>query len=165
MTHLKIVAFDPGVHVGIAWRDDNGKLGATMIYNNLVLTYKYIINRPDVVVFEDFETSGNISKDGLYTVRVVGGIQALCLEHHVPCVLQIPQARYSTMDEAKAYIKRTLGRGKYTPHHIDALAHLLAYESRQHIPPPRMLPTGVVRQTKPAQRTTLGSRIRNDLTR
>lgn len=85
---LQILSFDPGPHCGLAWRNPDDTLDARMIYNDLHETFKFITSNPHpkVVVFEDFQTAGNISKDGLYTVRLIGGIQALCLIYNVPAV-------------------------------------------------------------------------------
>lgn len=130
----QIVSLDPGLHVGIAWRNPDGTLDATMIYLDLQRTYKFLLDNPHpkICVFEDFQTAGNISKDGLYTVRVIGGIQTLCLEHNIPCVLQIPSARYSFRDDAAAYLTRLRGsKRRWVVHEMDALAHLLAFENRQ----------------------------------
>lgn len=129
-----IVWFDPGEHVGIAWRNPDGTLDAKMLHFDLPNTYAFITKppHPKIVGFEDFETAGNISKAGLYTVRVVGGIQALCLHYNIPCVLQIPQARYAFRTEAANILtaQRKSSR-KWVVHEMDALAHLLAFEQRQ----------------------------------
>lgn len=128
-----IVAYDPGPHCGIAWRDDAGVLQATMIYDNIILAFNYIRTRPRAVVVEDFQTKGNISKDGLYTVRLIGGIQAMCLEYKVPLTIHIPQARYLFLPEARVYLRSIRGRKPFTDHELDATAHLLTYESRSTI--------------------------------
>lgn len=131
---LQILSFDPGPHCGLAWRNPDDTLDARMIYNDLHETFKFITSNPHpkVVVFEDFQTAGNISKDGLYTVRLIGGIQALCLIYNVPAVLQIPQARYAFRTEAANILtaQRKSSR-KWVVHEMDALAHLLAFEQRQ----------------------------------
>lgn len=129
-----IVWFDPGEHVGIAWRNPDGTLDAKMLHFDLPGTFAFITKPPypKVVGFEDFQTAGNISKAGLYTVRVIGGIQALCLHLNIPCVLQIPQARYPFLVEAGNYLTKLRGNPRrWIVHEKDALAHLMAYEQRQ----------------------------------
>lgn len=129
----QIISFDPGLHVGVAWRNPDGTLDASMIYLDLPRTFKLLTDNPHpkICVFEDFQTAGNISKDGLYTVRVIGGIQALCSHFNIPCVLQIPQARYPFRTEAANILTaQRRSKRKWVVHEMDALSHLLAYESR-----------------------------------
>jgi hypothetical protein len=125
-----IVAYDPGNHCGISWRNPDGTLDAVMIYEDWPATLKFIKERPKLVVYEDFQTAGNIDKHGLYTVRLIGAIEAMCLEFQVPCTVQIPQARYAFRNEAAAYLKSLRGKRRYVVHEMDATAHLLAYEQR-----------------------------------
>ena len=148
-----IVAYDPGEHVGVAWRNLDGTLDATMIHFNLPLSYSFISDMPDIVVYEDFETS-TIDKHGLYTVRVVGGIQALCTHLKIPCVVQIPQARYPFREEAAAYLRNLRKSRKFVTHEMDALAHLLAYENRQK---------NNERRTQPTRPKEIAARLREGL--
>lgn len=130
---LKTVAFDPGNHCGIAWRNEDGTEDATMIYENLILTMKFITDKPEVVVYEDFKAE-KIDEYGLYTVRLIGWIQAMCWYHKVPCVCHTPQTRYPYIAQARSYLKRTRLSKGYTAHERDALAHLYAYEARNSRP-------------------------------
>ena len=75
------------------------------------------------VICENFATAGRISTYGLHTVRIIGGIQALCWNKNIPLVLRMPQHRYSKQKLANASpIPKTI-------HEKDALAHLLSWEA------------------------------------
>jgi len=89
-----------------------------------------LIKQAELVVVETFSTSGNISTDGLYTVRLIGGILAIAAEHRVPLVEHVPQVRYPYLMAAKAHLDSTRLSGRYSEHELDATAHLLAFEDR-----------------------------------
>lgn len=126
-----IVAFDPGNHTGIAWKDGD-VYGTNMIFEDLPRVYTYLVNKPKLVVVEQFYTPGNIDRHGLYTVRLIGGIQALCWLHHVPLVEHMPGPPQPLVEKARAWHKER--HLKYTQHHLDSLAHLWLYEEQQANP-------------------------------
>ena len=116
-----IIAIDPGVSTGIAWHDNSGYHSIVTRDEddvwNLLVGIKW-----SMVVYETFFTSGRISAPGLQTVRLIGGIQALCRHLKLPTHGQAPQQRYPFQDNAKAML-----RGRIV-HEQDAMAHLLRYE-------------------------------------
>lgn len=122
-----ILAIDPGGTTGVATRMPNGRIiaGAFKEHTDIYA----MLSNVDEVVIEGFYTAGRISRDGLHTVRIVGGVQALCWYLNKPCCLHMPHTRKPFIAQARAL----LGRG-VTPHEIDATAHLLAYE---HLQPSR----------------------------
>lgn len=73
------------------------------------------------VICENFTTAGRISTYGLLTVRIIGGIQALCWSKDIPLTMRMPQHRYS-----KQKLANTMAT---VIHERDALAHLLAWEA------------------------------------
>lgn len=130
---LDVLAIDPGNHTGVAYRTSNGKWAALMIYESPPRIFEFLKKKPMVLVIETFHTAGRISKDGLYTVRLIGGIEAIAYENGVPIVEHEPYIRMSYLQQAKELLLEQRGRRiGFTDHEMDALAHLLAYEDRRN---------------------------------
>lgn len=117
-----LLAIDPGVTTGVAL-----KVGEDRKTTNLksdVELFEFIL-MADEVVYENY-AGQIISKYGLHTVRLVGGIIALCWYLKKPCTRHAPVDRYPFMDKAKLILTH-----QHTQHELDALAHLLRYEHDQ----------------------------------
>jgi len=119
-----IISIDPGKTTGIAFKLTDG-IYRTIEAETQEDVWGYIYGYPTAlktVVIEQFVTGGRISKYGLATVELVGGVKALCHHLGIGCVVHTPGMRMAFIHEAKA-LKVTQG-----PHELDALAHLLRYE-------------------------------------
>lgn len=85
------------------------------------------------VICENFATSGMISREGLQTLRIIGGIQDACDAAGIPLTMEWPTERRWKLDDAAALLKawaKATGTIGITPHQKDALAHLLNWESK-----------------------------------
>jgi len=130
---VKVVGVDPGRTTGLAF--------VTLTPTSRVLHYadgerdvehvgrlllKWSSDNPDiVVVVEDFLGAGPRSADSNHTLKVVGFTYYLCQMEGIPSALVPPQARLSSMDDARALAQ---GRGV---HATDATAHALAWARRR----------------------------------
>lgn len=120
------IAIDPGQTTGIAVRMN---AGGGVVTNTCVVTsaeevWKYVAGLEwSAVIIERFATAGYLSKYGLHTIEIVGGVKALCYTRALKLVVHTPQFRYPYMTEAKAF----LADREHMVHEVDALAHLLAY--------------------------------------
>ena len=139
---MSLVAFDPGISTGCAIHTDeryhvaNGQTVVTpRQYITLVITEPHKLwevlegqNPVHCCIFENFASGGLISKDGQATLRLVGAIEAICYKMGIPVALQFPVERRGFIPIAREMLKQ---RGS-TPisHEVDALSHLLLYESR-----------------------------------
>lgn len=131
MIDKKLFSCDPGETTGMAfynpysmpnyWTDEAKSFDEVI---SIVLEFK-----PDVIVVERFATSGRISKYGLHTTELVGGLYALCVEHGWNFVRQTPQSRRSFLVDANEHDAPSLhGRSTHRGRHErDAFAHLLEY--------------------------------------
>lgn len=130
-----VLAIDPGArNIGMAWRlantiyhTDKGTVPADL--------YQFFgrTNKPDVVIIEKFAADA-ISKYGLATVRMVGGVEALCYTYGVALVQHEPQFRRAFLDIADNLLREILkrdGRKGIDDHERDALAHLLSWQELQ----------------------------------
>jgi hypothetical protein len=120
-----VCAIDPGGTTGIAIRlpteTDNLQ---TCVAKTPEELYD-LINRGHIthIVIETFQAQ-LISRHGLDTVEIVGGVKALCHVLNIELETHMPQDRYPFQQEAKQLLQ-----GKHTViHEQDALAHLLRYE-------------------------------------
>lgn len=122
---MQIVAVDVGNTAGIAIKLGSEYLTSTEVTPENVW-HLVADNEWDVVIYENFATSFHISKYGLYTVRLIGGIQAICMLKSTKCIGQQPQYRKAFQQQAHTFLKR-LNRS-FMVHEEDALAHLFAFE-------------------------------------
>lgn len=128
---MTILAIDPGVTTGVAISHDEGPHSTLVTRNPRDLWILFDKHKPSIVVYEDFNTPGKISKDGLFTVRLIGAIEVVCYERGIRTCLQYPHERYQFLTASKAILQAT--GNKFMEHQMDALAHLLVYEYRVSI--------------------------------
>lgn len=116
---VSIMAIDPGGTIGVAWRRaDRIHLAQLGSKEDLWTLIKEV--KPANVAYERFATAGRLSKYGLLTIEICGGVEALCWALDIPCFRQTPGQRYGLMKEAQQHRARV--------HETDALAHLLTWE-------------------------------------
>lgn len=129
-----IIAIDPGGTSGIAMREHDDSLSYIQLHKpgevyeflwRMLGSWKGEI--VEAIVCENFTTAGRISKDGLHTVRIIGGVQAIGIIKGVPVYTPEPSQRKMCKDEAE----RLAPKGYELRHQRDALMHLLAYEYRK----------------------------------
>lgn len=115
---MLVLALDPGIHTGVAFRLDDIY---TLTKDSPEGVFSLICdNNWDAVVYESFYTGNRINKYGLATVKLIGGIEALCWNRKINTYERPPQAKIAFISEAKRYVSRE--------HEVDALAHLLSWE-------------------------------------
>lgn len=118
-----IIAVDPGRTSGIAIAI--GDQVETKVITDPHELYLLVFSQVwSAVICEDFITN-TIDAHGLYTVRLVGAVQALAAIRGSPIVIHTPGQRYPWIPKAKALLKGQ----KHMVHEVDALAHLLRYRS------------------------------------
>ncbi len=123
-----IVAIDPGGTTGIAYRI-TAESPKTLIQFDEAGLYDWLEayhQNLSQVIIENFVTGGFISKDGLYTVRLVGGVQALCHLWGIPCDTRNSNTRSTFIPQAKEILKKQ--KPNHVIHEVDALSHLLQWE-------------------------------------
>lgn len=123
---MTTIAIDPGITTGVAI--SNTTYTTLVIHRPKDLWQLFDYHEPDVVIFEDFNSAGLISKDGQATLRLIGAIEAVTYQLSIPTCLQFPRERYPFIVPAKRLV--IMQNKKYLVHEIDALAHLLLYEDR-----------------------------------
>lgn len=124
-----IIGIDPGVSTGVALAfyhmDEWHYQSATHTEVGSVLD---LIAPPVALVLIEQFSAQLISKYGLHTVDLIGGVKALARYHDIPCVTQTPTQRKPYLEYARslvapsANITRTEQR-----HEIDAMAHVVRY--------------------------------------
>lgn len=124
MTSL-VLAIDPGGTTGMALRIDESKY-ATFTCSEPSEVYQFIKTNQQLlkaVIIETFQAQ-IITKYGLHTVRIVGGVEALCYIFEIEYIKHMPQERSAFQEDAEEILKET----NHVVHEEDALAHLLRYE-------------------------------------
>lgn len=128
MTKKFTLAIDPGGTSGMA----TNILGSykTFVCITPEEVFSYLIRNKDLfstVVIETFQAQ-LIGKWGLHTVRIVGGVYALCFEHKIEYVPHMPGERKAFLKEAKDYLRQNDRNALRHDHEMDALAHLMRHE-------------------------------------
>lgn len=123
-----VVAIDPGGKSGIAASTDKMDY-LTACVNTPEEVWTFIAPNVHHVIYEEFGAE-TISKYGLHTVRIIGGILALCWKYNIPVTKHMPQKRLAFKTQAREILqhKRYTLKQTYMVHELDALAHLLAWE-------------------------------------
>lgn len=129
-----LLAIDPGGTTGLAMQlnspDRQQRLVKTATTDtpeqlfDIVAEYKW-----DAVIIERFVTAGRMSKYGLYTIELVGGVRALCHAYGVPFQVRQAQNRKAFQDVAHNFLMNS--GVKFVDHEEDALAHLLSWKDVQ----------------------------------
>lgn len=117
------MAIDPGGTTGIAIKTPNGY--HTSVCKTDEELWELFVSPPSLVIIEWFSAE-LISKYGLSTVELVGGVKALCWSKNIPLIRHVPQERIAFIKPAKEILK-ALGYRREI-HEVDALAHLLSWE-------------------------------------
>lgn len=120
------IAVDPGGHIGVAIRYDDGAIATFMTQNPEMLYVTLAYTTYEVVICEDF-IAQHIDNYMRHTIRLVGAVQALAWSTKSPLAVQTPQTRKGFVKRAKTFLD--LQKQKYVIHEVDALAHLLAWEA------------------------------------
>src|SRR5260221_4605877 len=101
------LSIDPGGTSGMAVHMPTGKI-MTFVCKSPKEVYAFIFNFREIltdVVIENFSAQ-LIGRYGLETVRIVGGVYALCCVYEINHVVQMPQMRYSFQKEAEKILRK-----------------------------------------------------------
>lgn len=121
-----ILAIDPGITIGLAWKI-HGEYKVA-VATDIKDVWQFIYNdKPDLVIAEQFQAQ-HISRYGLRTVELVGSLESLAWAAGIRMVRRIPQQREMGMAPAIRWLEANPQVARTMQHHIDALAHIMAYE-------------------------------------
>lgn len=120
-----VMAIDPGGTTGMAFRMHDGSFH-TAIALTPEQCWDFIDNRVDLVIYENFAAI-SISKYGIHTLKVIGGIRALCWKNRIPIIQKQPSARKCMLLDSREYLTKTKG-DTFVVHEVDALAHLMVWD-------------------------------------
>jgi hypothetical protein len=120
------ISIDPGKTSGLAFKLETKPGYMTTTADSAEGVWQFITGLLwDHVICERFATGGHISKYGLLTTEIVGGIRALCYSLKIPFTYRQPQARYAFQDQAKQYLAGMPEH--HVIHEVEALAHLMSW--------------------------------------
>ncbi len=122
-------AIDPGPHTGLAFVvNENEYRTYTLTGKEEVWSFLALLeNKCDSIIVEVYSTANRVSKYGIQTIEIIGGVDAFCAITGRKCVRRQPQQRKAFIDKARAYLHNT-NKSEFTEHEVDALAHLMSWE-------------------------------------
>lgn len=121
-----ILSIDPGGTSGLAWRMPDGRYLTSVGHSPSDVWEQVDPKIISEVVYENY-AGQLISGAGLLTVRIIGGIQALCELHGIKVWRHPPQVRKAFLASARVYLAKNKD-DTFVVHEVDALAHLMAWE-------------------------------------
>lgn len=123
---VMLLSLDPGISTGVAFYSYEIDTYHTFVTREHEKIYDLLKDMPHqgTVIIERFQAE-LISSYGLHTVRLVGGVEAICYIRDIKFVRQMPQQRKGFIKLAQQIIN-SQGAG-WVIHEVDALAHLLFY--------------------------------------
>lgn len=128
---MNILAVDPGQKfTGLAMFNSDKQVYQTFEFGNgdYHSVWHFVMNGQwNHVVCEDF-TAKFISHYGITTVRVVGGIEAICMLRKVPLERPRAQDRIPFIHAADQMLVKIHGHLPPRDHQQSALAHLLRFQ-------------------------------------
>lgn len=138
-----IMAIDPGLNVGLAYRFSNGHFGTMTMpkqddwnINMHDLVQEIRQRCADEIVIESFVGFQMQNAYGIETMELIGAVRGACLVLGIPCIKQTPSQRVTRVPTAKRLLEerkaemRAIGtKWTYTDHEVSALAHLLTREA------------------------------------
>lgn len=139
---MLVIAVDPGLNVGIAYKFPNGNFGTATMPNQpdwdtnmQALLLELDERKPDIIVFEGFTGRQAFNKFSIETTEMVGAIRGFCLLKHIAYVKQMPGDRIMRvpsatrmLEERRAALRAAGEKWTFTNHEVSALAHLLTWE-------------------------------------
>lgn len=124
-----ILGIDPGVTTGIAiatWANNKWHF-ITSTHTDVRTVWELIDEPIDVVIVERFSAS-LISRYGLHTVDLIGGIKALAWSHGIRVEEDTPTQRKPYMAYARSRVALSSDVAPHEQRHeVDALAHVIRY--------------------------------------
>lgn len=136
-----VLGIDPGVSTGLAFAFQSAVQGQGWKYStSTLITPEQVwehIKRPAegrlVVVIERFHAQ-LISKYGLHTVSIIGGVEALCWSNGIELVKDTPQQRKPYLEMARRLvIPEKDVRVHEQRHEVDAMSHVARYLYQQGV--------------------------------
>jgi hypothetical protein len=125
-----VMGIDPGVSTGVALAYFNPHTGwqyLTSTHKEVSEVWEFIQFPIKVLIVEEFSAQ-LISKYGIHTVEVVGGVIALAWKHGIEVIRDTPQQRRPYLEYARAQVPP---RGAHTQHdlrhEVDSLSHVIRY--------------------------------------
>lgn len=135
-----LIAIDPGGTTGMAFRFENQEWGTLAVplshqleVTEKIASYARSVGSSLTVAVEQFSTMQYLSKDGINTIELVGGIVHVCALYNIVCFRHAPMHRTPFQANAHEMLverRNKLGRkiASFVVHEEDALAHLLRLE-------------------------------------
>ena len=115
------LAIDPGGTTGLAFLSAEN-VWVTSTASTPEELYDMISEEYKAIIIETFQAQ-RISTYGLHTVRLVGGVEALCYKLKIPLIKHMPTKRRPFQRQAELMLRSFI----HVVHEEDALAHLLTY--------------------------------------
>lgn len=123
-----VMAIDPGITTGLAFKIA-GEYRVAVATDTRDVWKLVWEDKPDLVLIEQFQAQ-HISRYGLRTVELVGAIESLCWAARIRFERRIPQHREPGMAPAIRWLEANPQVARTMQHHIDALAHIMAWERK-----------------------------------
>jgi hypothetical protein len=131
LPHQYLVAIDPGGTTGLAFRYPNGviRTHATQTQEGV---WQFFLDKPypDHVILEEWQFFDGIARPaGVLTAGIVESMKGICYVLGISLSLRTPGSRNKFQLEANSWLMKN--KPGFVVHEVDALAHLLTWESER----------------------------------
>lgn len=126
-SNASLLAIDPGSRYNGMASKIQGVYNTWELNNHEAVWWTVLNGQWEHVIIEDFVTV-EISRYGTFTLKIIGGVMAICYQRNIPITIQQPGERITFIPRADELMLKVHGYKHPRDHEQSAMAHMLKWE-------------------------------------